>query len=246
MRKHQLGVVLLLACLFAQTLAHAQSASITFDEGPHLAIGYTTLRTGDLRLQPVHIHPPLANVLAAAPLLFQIDLPDPRSVGGWEIASLSAITDALVWQYPHPRRLAMASRFPIIVMTILLGAVIFRWASDLFGTQAGLVALFLYTFDPNVIAHGSLVTTDMAVVLWGTAAFFLVARYLRRASFSWRYWMGVGVTVGAALASKVSAVSLLPVIGLLCLLGPRSLPRRRRFLSLVGCLILAFLVLWAA
>jgi hypothetical protein len=245
-RKHQLGAVLLLACLFAQTLAHARSASITFDEGPHLAIGYATLRTGDLRLQPVHIHPPLANVLAAAPLLFQTDLPDPRSVGGWEIASLSAVTDALVWQYPHPRRLAMASRFPIIVMTTLLGAVIFRWASDLFGSRAGLVALFLCAFDPNVIAHGSLVTTDMAVVLWGTAAFFLIARYLRRASFSWRYWTGVGVMVGAALASKVSAVSLLPAIGLLCLLGPRSLSWRRRFLALAGCLILAFLVLWAA
>jgi hypothetical protein len=245
-RKHQLGAALLLACLFAQTLAHARSASITFDEGPHLAIGYTTLRTGDLRLQPVHIHPPLANVMAAAPLLFQTDLPDPRSVGGWEIASLSAVTDALIWQYPHPRRLAMASRFPIIVMTVILGTVVFRWASDLFGTRAGLVALFLYAFDPNVIAHGSLVTTDMAVVLWGTCAFFLVARYLRRASFSWRYWVGVGVTLGAALVSKVSAVSLLPVIGLLCLLGPRSLPWRRRFLALAGCLILALLVLWAA
>lgn len=246
MRKHQLGAILLLACLFAQTLAHARSASITFDEGPHLAIGYATLRTGDLRLQPVHIHPPLANVMAAAPLLFQTDLPDPRSVGGWEIASLSAVTDALIWQYPHPRRLAMASRFPIIVMTMLLGTVVFRWASDLFGTRAGLVALFLYAFDPNVIAHGSLVTTDMAVVLWGTCAFFLIARYLRRASFSWRHGAGVGVTLGAALASKVSAVSLLPVIGLLCLLGPRSLPWRRRFLALVGCLILAFLVLWTA
>lgn len=244
MRKRQLAAVLLLMCLFAQTMAHARNSSITFDEGPHLAIGYTTLRTGDLRLQPVHIHPPLANVLAAAPLLLQSDLPDPRSVGGWEIASLSAITDALVWQYPHPRRLAMAARFPIILMTLLLGAVVFRWASDLFGSQAGLVALGLYAFDPNVIAHGSLVTTDMAVVLWGTAAFFLTARYLRRNR--WWYWASAGVALGLALASKVSALLLVPCLGVLWLLGPRSLPWRRRFLATAGGLGLAVVVLWAS
>ena len=112
MNRRGLAAVLLLVCLFAQTMAHARAASITFDEGPHLAIGYATLRTGDLRLQPVHIHPPLANVLAAAPLLLQADLPDPRTITGWEIDSLSAITDAVVWQYPHPRRLALACPLP--------------------------------------------------------------------------------------------------------------------------------------
>jgi len=243
-RKYQLVAVLLLACLFAQMMGHARSASIIFDEGPHLAIGYATLRTGDLRLQPVHIHPPLANVLAATPLLLQADLPDPDSIGGWKIASLSAVTDAVVWQYPHPRRLAVASRFPIILMTLLLGTVVFRWASDLFGPRAGLVALGLCAFDPNVIAHGSLVTTDMAVVLWGTAALFLTARYLRCSR--WGYLVGVGIMLGLALASKVSAISLLPPVGLLLLSGPRLLPWRRRFLAAVGCLALAALTLWAA
>ena len=244
MHKRQLAAILLLACLFAQTMSHAHSASITFDEGPHLAVGYATLRTRDLRLQPVHIHPPLANIMAAAPLLLQPDLPDPRSVGGWEIASLSAITDAVVWQYPHPRRLALASRFPIILMTMVLGALIFRWASDLFGPRAGLVALCLYAFDPNVIAHGSLVTTDMAVMLWGTAALFLTSRYLRCGG--WKYWAGVGIVLGLAMASKVSAISLLPPVGLLFLFGPRSLPWKRRFLAAVACMAVAALTLWAA
>ena len=225
-------------------MTHARTASITFDEGPHLAIGYATLRAGDLRLQPVHIHPPLANCMAAAPLLLQDDLPDPRAISGWEIASLSAITDSVVWQYPHPRRLALASRFPIILMTLLLGTIIYRWANDLFGPRAGLLALLLYAFDPNIIAHGSLVTTDMALALWGTAALFLVARYLRLARR--RYWIGAGVMLGLGLASKVSAISLAPVVGLLCLLWPRSLPWRRRLSATAGCLALAALVLWAA
>ena len=67
------AAILLLWLLFVQTLGAARAASITFDEGPHLAVGYATLRTGDLRLQPIHIHPPLANILAAAPLLLAPD-----------------------------------------------------------------------------------------------------------------------------------------------------------------------------
>ena len=244
MHRYRAAAVLLLLCLFAQALTHARSASITFDEGPHLAVGYATLCSGDLRLQPVHIHPPLANVMAAAPLLLQNDLPDPRTISGWEIASLSAVTDGVVWQYSHPRRMALASRFPIIGMTLLLGAIVFRWATDLFGPRAGALALFLLAFDPNLIAHGSLVTTDVAVVLWGTATFFLAARDLRRAR--WGCWATSGVTLGLALASKVSAISLIPPLGLLCLLGPRIRPWRSRLLTAVTCFSLAGLILWAA
>ncbi|MGQ9709783.1 MAG: ArnT family glycosyltransferase [Anaerolineae bacterium] len=236
---------MLLFCLFGLALWHARTASLTFDEGPHLAAGYAYLRTGDLRLQPVHIHPPLANVLSAAPLLLQSDLPDPRGVDGWDIASLSAVTDAVVWQYPHPARIALAGRFPIILLTLLLGAVIFRWATDLFGPQGGLLALTLYTFDPNIIAHGSLITTDMAVTLWGTLALFLTWRAMRgRVPNRILPLWGAGIAMGLALVSKVSALSLIPALALLWLLVPaRSL--RSRLWNVAVNLILAALVLWA-
>ncbi len=234
-------VVLLLTGLFGSLLAHTRTSSLTFDEGPHIAAGYAYLRTGDLRLQPVHIHPPLANILAAAPLLLQPDLPDPRQIDGWEIASLSAITDAVVWQYPYPARLALAARLPIIGMTLLLAAVVCRWAADLWGPRGGLLALFLLAFDPHIIAHGSLVTTDMAVTLWGTAALFLAARALRRPR--WSFAAGTGLLLGLALASKVSAVSLIPALLVLALLAP--VPLRHRLAIALGGLALALLVLWA-
>ncbi len=233
-----LPATLCLLLLFAQAVAHARSASLTFDEGPHIAAGYTYLRTGDLRLQPIHIHPPLANFLATLPLLLQPDLPDPRRIDGWEIASLSAVTDAVVWQYPHPARLALATRLPIIGMTLLLGAVVCRWATDLWGKRGGLLALLLLALDPNIIAHGSLVTTDMAVTLWGTAALFLTARALRCPRRTGA--VGVGILLGLALASKVSAVSLIPA---LLLLAPVRL--RHRITAILIGLLLAALTLWA-
>ncbi|MFN2286315.1 MAG: phospholipid carrier-dependent glycosyltransferase [Anaerolineae bacterium] len=218
--------LLLILAYFALGMAQATHASITFDEGPHLAIGYATLRTGDFRLQPVHIHPPLANVLAAAPLLLQSDLPDPRAVDGWEIASLSAITDAVVWRYPEPARIATAGRVPILLLGVLLGALIYRWARDLGGWRAGLLALTLYAFDPNCIAHGALITTDIAAVFFITATLYLTNRELRITNYashvtcprSMVRLVAIGLLLGLAQLAKVSALMLVPVVGVLLLI----------------------------
>ena len=213
-RLRRLLPLLLLLIFFAQGLIHTRHASLTFDEGPHLATGYATLRTADLRLQPVHIHPPLANVLAAAPLLLQRDLPDPRTIDGWEIASLSAVTDAVIWQYPHPRRLALAGRLPILLLGVLLGAVIFCWARDLSGWRAGSLALALYAFDPNFIAHGSLITTDVAAIFFGVATLYVLQSSDETRRQRWK-WLGVGILLGLAQLAKVSALMLAPVVGVI-------------------------------
>jgi hypothetical protein len=235
----RMAAILLLWLFFAQMLGASHAASITFDEGPHLAVGYATLRTGDLRLQPVHIHPPLANMLAAAPLLLDSSLPDPRQINGWEIASLSAVTDGVVWQNPHPARLAFAGRLPIILLAVLTGAVVWRWANDIGGGRASLLALALLAIDPNIVAHGALATTDMAVTLFGLLAFFLLYRYLRRPQ-RWRL-AAIGLAVGLALASKVSAVLPLLLVGGILVLrqGRRGV---RDGLILAG---IAFVVVWA-
>ena len=215
--------LLLLLLFFALGMTQVRYASITFDEGPHLAVGYSTLRTRDLRLQPVHIHPPLANVLAALPLLMQPDLPDPTTISGWEIASLSAITDTVVWQYPHPARIATAGRVPILLLSTLLGALVFRWARDLGGWPAAGLALTLFALDPNLIAHGGLITTDAAAVTLSVATLYALYRWLvsptgcdpaisrpRR-----RCFVLTGVLLGLAQLAKVSALSLFPVVGLI-------------------------------
>jgi len=177
---HYLAAIVLLWLLFAQAVRGAVTASITFDEGPHLAVGYATLRTGDFRLQPVHIHPPLANMLAAAPLLLDPSLPDPRSIPGWDIASLSAVTDAVVWKHSPPDAITLAGRLPIILLAVILGAFVYRWATDLAGRKAGLLALFLYALDPNIVAHAEVITTDMGVTVFGFLALYFCFKAQRQ------------------------------------------------------------------
>jgi hypothetical protein len=220
---------LLLAVYFALGLTQVVAASITFDEGPHLAAGYTLVRTGDFRLQPIHIHPPLANVVAALPLLVQRDLPHPATVEGWEINSLSAITDAVVWQYPHPQRIAVAGRVPMLLTGVLLGALIFRWARDLRGYTAGTVALALFAFDPNLLAHGALITTDIAATALIVATLYTLYRSVDTGASRQRVTgrrprctrglLLLGLLLGLAQLTKVSALALIPVVGALLFLS---------------------------
>jgi hypothetical protein len=239
------AAVFLLWLLFAQMTRGAVISSVTFDEGPHLAVGYATLRTSDFRLQPVHIHPPLANMLAAAPLLLDPSLPDPRTIPGWEIASLSAVTDTVVWKHQPQDGIALAGRLPIILLAMLLGACVYRWAADLAGWKAGLLALFLYTLDPNIIAHGQVITTDTAVTAFGFISFYCLYKSLVSTLEHQKWWLiGTGLALGAALAAKVSAGLIAPLIAVIVLLAWRgTFARRIGQVAVIG--LVAFAIVWA-
>ena len=244
---YYIAAIVLLWLLFAQAVRGAVISSITFDEGPHLATGYATLRTGDFRLQPVHIHPPLVNVLAAAPLLLDPSLPDPRSIGGWDAqrASLSAITDETIWKHRPQDTIAFAGRLPIILLAVLLGAFVYHWASDLAGRKAGLLALFLYALDPNIVAHSQVITTDMGVTVFGFVALYCCFKYQTPNVKRQTWWLvGIGAALGAALATKVSAGLLAPLVAVtILLIGPGSIARRIGHIALIG--LIAFAVVWA-
>jgi hypothetical protein len=213
--------VLLLGLLFAQTMLTASRTSLTIDEGLHITSGYSMLRTGDFRL--VEEHPPLVKLLAALPLLPVRDLPDPRPLSGWEVDPSVPDTVQLVqvmkhWLQPYRPfdRVVFAARVPIGLLSLLLGAVVFRWASDLAGPWAGLGALGLYAFDPNIVAHSSVATIDLGAAAFITFAVYALWLALRRPTR-----VGVvlaGVTLGLAQGAKISALMLLPV-----------------FVALVGC-----------
>ena len=241
-----LAAVVLLWLLFAQAVRGAAIASLASDEGPHLAVGYSTLRTGDLRLQPIHIHPPLINVLAGAPLLLDPSLPDPRSIPGWEIASLSAVTDTVIWKHTPPDGIALAGRLPIILLAVLLGAFVYRWSVDLAGWRAGLLALFLYALDPNIVAHAQVITTDMGVTVLGFITLYCCYKsanqQIGKSSFKWT--VGTGVALGAALAAKVTAALLAPLLAVIVLVAGRDGIVQRAWRVVIIALV-AFGVVWA-
>ncbi|MCJ7557324.1 MAG: glycosyltransferase family 39 protein, partial [Gammaproteobacteria bacterium] len=236
-------VLALLCVFFAQAVGRGARTSITIDEGLHITSGYAILRTGDFRL--VEEHPPLVKLLEALPLLAVPGLPDPTTLPGWEsdVAVTDSVrlvraTQSLIYPYQPIDRLVFAARVPVALLAVLLGAIVFRWATDLGGWKSGLRALFLLTFDPDILAHAGVAGTDLGAACFITLALFGLARFLRRPTVPRLVF--AGVTLGLAQGAKLSALILLPVVALLVVL---ALPRRR-ILSLLLLLLVAGLVLW--
>jgi 4-amino-4-deoxy-L-arabinose transferase-like glycosyltransferase len=242
------AALLLLAILFTQLLTAAVRLSVTIDEGFHITSGYEYLRTGQLRLFDEHV--PLAKALFAWPLFFVRDLMPPEAAAGYAAGDLIAVAQETILSYQPIDRVVVACRIPVALLTLLLAATVYRWASDALGPTAGLFALALLTFDPNLLAHGSLATTDLgatAFIFWATWAF---ARYLRRPSA--RRWWIAALLMGLAQGAKLTALLILPALGLLALVdaGTRAEEKRfealaRRALSYAGMMAVAALVLWS-
>jgi hypothetical protein len=236
---------LLLLILFAQASSTAARTSLTVDEGLHITSGYTILRTGDFRL--IEEHPPLLKMIEALPLLLVADLPSPTTLRGWE--SPVPVTDSirlvhaaedLIYPYHPIDRLVFAARLPVALFAALLGAVVFRWATDLWGWKGGLMALFFLAFDPNIVAHASVATTDLGAACLVTLVLFLLARCVRHPTIPRFLWLGTAL--GLALGTKLSAAAVVPVVILIAIV---ALPRRKKAAALGSVLGVAFLVLWA-
>jgi hypothetical protein len=240
------ATLLLLLVFFAQVALAARHTSITLDEPLHITSGYACLVTGDYRL--VEEHPPLLKMLQAAPLLLaRPRLPDPRTVSGWGDGDLITVAQHVVVPYRPIEPLVFAARVPTMLVGVLLAALVYRWAADVFGPKAGLLALTLYAFDPNMLAHAGVAATDLGAACAIFAATYTFWRWLRQPGGpSWRRALAAATVLGLALGVKSTALMLPPLFGAFILGGRppgRTLwPYLRQALAAAG---VAFLVLWA-
>ncbi len=56
------------------------------------------------------------------------------------------------------------ARFVTVIFSALVAWLVFSWSRSLHGFVPSLISLFLYIFDPNIIAHSELVTNDLYCV----------------------------------------------------------------------------------
>ena len=201
---HKFIVILLLLAILLQCVLSMRAKAITFDEPVHFVAGYSYLKMGDFSLN--WPNPPLLNVISATPLLFlnlKIQTYDPHQ------SSFLFAHDFLYVFNDNADQIVFWARIPTILLSLLLGFFVFRWASELYGIESGLFSLLLYAFSPNILAHSRLATTDL-----GASCFTFLACY-RLWKFGSRPSVGnlllAGFTLGLALISKFSALILLLV-----------------------------------
>jgi hypothetical protein len=84
------------------------------------------------------------------------------------------------YQEGNNERSMFLARLPMLILTMLFGLVVFAFARDLVGPAGGLVALTLYAFSPDVIAHGSLAGVGMPVAGFLLTMLWLLWRGRRR------------------------------------------------------------------
>lgn len=235
--------------LGVQLVAAVRQWSITSDEINHLHAGYRCLTCGDFGWNPEH--PPLLKLVAALPLLaMQVNDPAPGACG---MANSKAIDFHVGhdFTFANPERMLMAGRAAASLFVFALLALVWFGARKMFGVEAALIAASLLVFDPSMLAHGALVTTDMAATFGFLAAVLALYFYLEsRVGF---YLIITGVATGIALAVKHSSVLLAPALLALAILDPvfvssSEKSRARRILENLAAVVIvgliAVAVLW--
>jgi hypothetical protein len=212
MRKLFTGIIVtaLLALMFALCVASMSQKGATIDEVAHLPAGYSYLVTQDYRMNPEH--PPLMKLLAGIPLLLLQPELDEES-DAWVYKNEWTFGDEFMFKYNDADTLLFWGRIPIVLVALLLGFYIFKWASELYGTKAGIFALFLFVLCPNILAHSQVVTTDLGVTAFIFISVYYLWRYTKEQSSSNLVLMAI--SFGLALASKFTAVYLIPIFAVM-------------------------------
>jgi hypothetical protein len=237
----------LLLCILALLCGSSLlTKSATWDESHYLGVGRYLVSHQNQDISQAFFHPPLSSVIAGLPLL-AVDIPD------------------AIWNEPNADRrgqriielrsddwMLNASRMAMLPVVLALAWIVFRWSQRLYGQWGGILALSVFAFSPNLIAHARLITPDMTLTLMTTLSGYRLWRLAERPGR--REFALAGLCLGLLLLSKYTALALVPI-----LMATDAIARIhragddgrnvRKLLSLLshwpGLLLIASIVLWA-
>ncbi|MEU8935375.1 phospholipid carrier-dependent glycosyltransferase [Streptomyces sp. NPDC048409] len=231
-------VVLLLAQMAAAMVTSAVRQTPTIDEPVYVATATDYLHEHRLRYNPEH--PPLGKLVVMA----GIAVADPRYDPSYRGDQGQVGRHLLYASGNDPWRLMLWARLPVIVLTLLFALVVLAFAREVLGTAAGLLALALYCFSPDLIAHGSLATLDVPAAGFVLTSAWLLWRARHRPR---RYLPLAGAALGAAVATKMSALpalGLLPLLAVVSVWGVRPGRLRRALMAAAAVTVTAVAVVW--
>jgi 4-amino-4-deoxy-L-arabinose transferase-like glycosyltransferase len=224
----------------------------TVDEFAHLPAGWYYWQTGNFALFPQN--PPLVKLLSALPLFLlhpAVDTAARVQNTGWYPWVFG--TGFMERNRAIYDRVFLFGRLPIVLLGVLTGLLVYRWARELYGRGAGLVALTLFVFCPSVVAHAHLATVDLGAACFTLLALYRFDRYARKPS--WRRLVLCGLALGAAELAKFTGLLLYPIFVLLMVIAVarvahseeerRGMGKRMGwgFLALGGIFLLSLLVI---
>ncbi|MBN2406370.1 MAG: tetratricopeptide repeat protein [Elusimicrobia bacterium] len=199
--------------------------SATYDEPYYIGYGYSLLKTCDFRLRKDKTT--LVPVISALPLLL-LDLDFPAGSAEWGNSDTRKIKDVKNWAQAEETVNAVMfcykllyenrvpadtilfyARLPILLIALTLGLFVYKWAARMYGETAGIISFILYTNMPDILAHGSLATEDMALACFMFITVYMLWKF--RESGAYGDLVFAGISAGLALDSKYTAVIIVPL-----------------------------------
>lgn len=199
--------------MVVQELISIKQTSLTADEGCYIGAGRAIFETGNMRNNVLVYHPPLSYYIGSIFLLpLKFDKSIWQSNDCWQIGK-----DVMFHSGHNPKKILFLSRLPIVFLSIILAFYVFKWATELYGAKSGLIALFLYSFNPSIIAYSSLLLTDFVVAMMFFIAIYYFWKLIREPSK--KHLVLTGIFLGLALLSKITAILLIPIFIILGLIA---------------------------
>jgi len=244
-------VAFFLIIFAVQAFTSAIKKSNTWDESGHVLSGYAYLKKGMDWLEPSH--PLFGRMLATIPLLFlplddKLEVVQPQEAGNSNFYPASLVF--LFENRISGEKLLALSRMMIILLGVILGLYVYRWALLLYGVKGGLLALFLYSLSPNILAHARLVTTDFPATALAFIAMYHFWSFTRQPRLTRA--IAAGFFLGLAFATKYNTLFvLLPMAtwALWALVSTRRKdqvagPPRRIVVGLLATGLVAYITIW--
>lgn len=243
-------VTALLAVHIVLSVGGIRHTSLTWDEPSYIGVGRQLLETRNPEIVALQLHPPLSYYVNSL-LLLPLKL-EPDRFAEQRFIYREYIGLPLVFESGYaPALMMFLVRIPFVVLSSLLGVLVWKWSRKIHGPTAAVLATFFYCFSPMILANCGLATADLLLALTMTLALYAFHHYLQRPSRS--SLTLTGVALGLALLSKFTGLILVPTFALLALVsrwtsehGPgRVWHSRNLILDLVVIFGIACLMVWA-
>jgi hypothetical protein len=203
----------LLHSFMAVTAVNTKSP--TFDEPQHLTAGYSFWVTNDFRLDPENGNLPAR--WAALPLFFENLKFVSANDSTWQHTDEAGIAHQFFYELGNdPDRMIADARLMMSIFGVALCLLIYRIAREFFGVVGGLIAETAAAFDPNLLAHSALVTSDVAATFFFTATLWSCWRLFQKISPA-RLTIAA-LSLSGLFLTKFSAPIVLPVLATMSIL----------------------------
>ncbi len=207
-KKFTLVTILLLIFLF-QSLYELLSNNLVLDEPAYIAVGYYFVKYLDASM--IILHPPLTFLISGFPLLFMhINLPysykECVDIGYYKCSQVMFFQSG-----NDAEKMALYSRIPFLILSVILGLVVFLFAEEIYGTKAAFISLIFYTFSPTILSYNTIVFTDFLIAFFVFTTIYMFWKLIMK-GYSRKRLIITGISFGLALASKFTAIFLVPIM----------------------------------